>query len=153
MFSLGIVRQTKRLIGPLTTVLQLSMRNLAQQGVSSQNILNVHIFISEFWFWGASPRFSCHLWRHFQFALLPHALSRLSVYFSIFDWGQKLQSAAMERASHTSVHWAKSGLQCRFLLLFGKMKLNNVELHECLFLLLFFCFFKATFAARYSKAA
>ncbi|XP_075894096.1 fibulin-1 isoform X1 [Nelusetta ayraudi] len=46
----GIVRQTKRLIGPLATVLQLSMRNLAQQGESSQNIINVHVFVSEFWF-------------------------------------------------------------------------------------------------------
>lgn len=50
MFPSGIVRQTKRLIGPLATVLQLSMRNVAQQGESSQNIINVHVFISEFWF-------------------------------------------------------------------------------------------------------
>ncbi|KAM8860411.1 fibulin-1 isoform 1-T1 [Synchiropus picturatus] len=46
----GVVRQTKPLIGPLTTTLKLSMRNLTAQGDSSQNVINVHVFVSEFWF-------------------------------------------------------------------------------------------------------
>ncbi|XP_030282666.1 fibulin-1 isoform X1 [Sparus aurata] len=46
----GVVRQVKPLIGPLTTVLRLSMRNLTSQGDSGQNIINVHVFVSEFWF-------------------------------------------------------------------------------------------------------
>lgn len=46
----GVVRQVKPLIGPVTTVLKLSMRNLTTQGDSGQNIINVHVFVSEFWF-------------------------------------------------------------------------------------------------------
>ncbi|XP_020516510.2 fibulin-1 isoform X1 [Labrus bergylta] len=46
----GVVRQVKPLIGPVTTVLKLSMRNLTTQGDSGQNIVNVHVFVSEFWF-------------------------------------------------------------------------------------------------------
>ncbi|KAK1888497.1 Fibulin-1 [Dissostichus eleginoides] len=42
----GVVRQVKALIGPLTTVLKLSMRNLTTQGDSGQNIINVHVFVS-----------------------------------------------------------------------------------------------------------
>ncbi|KAM8892292.1 fibulin-1 isoform 1-T1 [Spinachia spinachia] len=46
----GVVRQVKSVIGPLATVLKLSMRNLTTQGDSGQNIINVHVFVSEFWF-------------------------------------------------------------------------------------------------------
>uniref|UniRef100_A0A8C3A8V8 Fibulin-1 n=1 Tax=Cyclopterus lumpus TaxID=8103 RepID=A0A8C3A8V8_CYCLU len=46
----GVVRQVKPLIGPLALVLKLSMRNLTTQGDSGQNIINVHVFVSEFWF-------------------------------------------------------------------------------------------------------
>ncbi|XP_056909097.1 fibulin-1 isoform X1 [Takifugu flavidus] len=46
----GVVRQMKPLIGPLSTLLKLSMRNLSHQGESGQNIINVHVFVSEFWF-------------------------------------------------------------------------------------------------------
>ncbi|XP_056273173.1 fibulin-1 [Pseudoliparis swirei] len=46
----GVVRQVKLLIGPLALVLKLSMRNLTTQGESGQNIINVHVFVSEFWF-------------------------------------------------------------------------------------------------------
>uniref|UniRef100_A0A8C6S7H8 Fibulin-1 n=1 Tax=Neogobius melanostomus TaxID=47308 RepID=A0A8C6S7H8_9GOBI len=46
----GVVRQVKPLIGPLSTVLKLLMRNLSSQGESSQNVINVHVFVSEFWF-------------------------------------------------------------------------------------------------------
>uniref|UniRef100_A0A672HSG1 Fibulin-1 n=1 Tax=Salarias fasciatus TaxID=181472 RepID=A0A672HSG1_SALFA len=46
----GVVRQVKPLIGPVTTVLKLSMRNLTTQGDSGQNVINVHVFVSEFWF-------------------------------------------------------------------------------------------------------
>ncbi|XP_072242358.1 fibulin-1 isoform X2 [Leuresthes tenuis] len=46
----GVVRQVKPVIGPVETVLKLSMRNLSAQGDSGQNLVNVHIFVSEFWF-------------------------------------------------------------------------------------------------------
>uniref|UniRef100_A0A3Q1J7F1 Fibulin-1 n=1 Tax=Anabas testudineus TaxID=64144 RepID=A0A3Q1J7F1_ANATE len=46
----GVVRQVKALIGPLTTVLKLSMRNLTTQGDTGRNIINVHVVVSEFWF-------------------------------------------------------------------------------------------------------
>ncbi|KAM7414979.1 hypothetical protein PAMA_019680 [Pampus argenteus] len=46
----GVVRQVKPLIGPLITILKLSMRNLTTQGDSGQNIINVYVFVSEFWF-------------------------------------------------------------------------------------------------------
>ncbi|CAN9498982.1 unnamed protein product [Ophioblennius macclurei] len=46
----GVVRQVRSLVGPVTTVLKLSMRNLTTQGDSGQNIINVHVFVSEFWF-------------------------------------------------------------------------------------------------------
>ncbi|XP_061917213.1 fibulin-1 isoform X3 [Entelurus aequoreus] len=46
----GVVRQVKQLTGPLTTVLKLSMRNLTIQGDSGQNLINVHVYVSEFWF-------------------------------------------------------------------------------------------------------
>uniref|UniRef100_H2UYG2 Fibulin-1 n=1 Tax=Takifugu rubripes TaxID=31033 RepID=H2UYG2_TAKRU len=46
----GVVRQVKPLIGPLSTLLKLSMRNVSHQGESGQNIINVHVFVSEFWF-------------------------------------------------------------------------------------------------------
>ncbi|KAM4572363.1 fibulin-1 isoform 2-T2 [Odontesthes bonariensis] len=46
----GVVRQVKPVIGPMETVLKLSMRNLSAQGDSGQNLVNVHIFVSEFWF-------------------------------------------------------------------------------------------------------
>uniref|UniRef100_A0A3B4ZT81 Fibulin-1 n=1 Tax=Stegastes partitus TaxID=144197 RepID=A0A3B4ZT81_9TELE len=46
----GVVRQVKPLIGPMTTILKLSMRNLTGQGDSGQNIINVHMFVSEYWF-------------------------------------------------------------------------------------------------------
>lgn len=46
----GVVRQVKPLIGPLSTVLKLLMRNLTAQGEASQNVINVHVFVSAFWF-------------------------------------------------------------------------------------------------------
>ncbi|KAG7522590.1 fibulin-1-like isoform X1 [Solea senegalensis] len=49
-YYMGVVRQVKPLIGPLTTVLKLSMQNLTNQGDSSQNIINVYVFVAEFWF-------------------------------------------------------------------------------------------------------
>lgn len=47
----GVVRQIKALVGPQSTILKLSMRNLSHQGDSGQNVINVHVFVSEFWFW------------------------------------------------------------------------------------------------------
>ncbi|KAK7891013.1 hypothetical protein WMY93_022976 [Mugilogobius chulae] len=47
----GVVRQVKPLIGPLSTVLKLLMLlNFSTPGESSQNVINVHVFVSEFWF-------------------------------------------------------------------------------------------------------
>lgn len=46
----GVVRQVKPLIGPLSLILKLSMSNLGAQGVSHKNVVNVHVFVSEFWF-------------------------------------------------------------------------------------------------------
>uniref|UniRef100_A0A3P9MLQ3 Fibulin-1 n=1 Tax=Oryzias latipes TaxID=8090 RepID=A0A3P9MLQ3_ORYLA len=47
---LGVVRQVKPLVGPVETVLKLSMRNLSSHGDGGQNIINVHVFVSAFWF-------------------------------------------------------------------------------------------------------
>ncbi|KAK7891012.1 hypothetical protein WMY93_022975 [Mugilogobius chulae] len=48
--GLGVVRQVKPLIGPLSTVLKLLMLlNFSTPGESSQNVI-VHVFVSEFWF-------------------------------------------------------------------------------------------------------
>lgn len=33
------------------------MRNLTTQGDSGQNIVNVHVFVSEFWFWEVDANF------------------------------------------------------------------------------------------------
>lgn len=57
----GVVRQIKPLVGPLSTVLKLSMRNISHQGESGQNIINVHVFVSEFWFWWDDDFSACLL--------------------------------------------------------------------------------------------
>ncbi|KAJ3596100.1 hypothetical protein NHX12_002509 [Muraenolepis orangiensis] len=46
----GVVRQVKPIIGPLNLVLKLAMINLTSQGASHQNVINIHISVSEFWF-------------------------------------------------------------------------------------------------------
>ncbi|XP_015244924.1 PREDICTED: fibulin-1-like [Cyprinodon variegatus] len=46
----GVVRQIRSLTGPRETVLKLSMRNLTSNGESTQSIINVHVYVSEFWF-------------------------------------------------------------------------------------------------------
>ncbi|TSK13429.1 Fibulin-1 [Bagarius yarrelli] len=46
----GVVRQVKPLIGPLSTVLKLAMNYVTNGVISHRNIINVHIYVSEFWF-------------------------------------------------------------------------------------------------------
>ncbi|TRY76051.1 hypothetical protein DNTS_031957 [Danionella cerebrum] len=46
----GVVRQVKPLVGPLNTVLKLAMNYVTNGVVSHRNIINVHIYVSEFWF-------------------------------------------------------------------------------------------------------
>uniref|UniRef100_A0A8C7VUE9 Fibulin-1 n=1 Tax=Oncorhynchus mykiss TaxID=8022 RepID=A0A8C7VUE9_ONCMY len=46
----GVVRQVKPLIGSLNMVLKLAMNYVTSGVVSHRNIVNVHIFVSEFWF-------------------------------------------------------------------------------------------------------
>ncbi|XP_072001407.1 fibulin-1 isoform X3 [Engystomops pustulosus] len=46
----GVVRQTKPIVGPFQTVLKLEMNYVVGGVVSHKNIVNVHIFVSEFWF-------------------------------------------------------------------------------------------------------
>lgn len=48
--STGVVRQVKPLVGPLSTVLKLAMNYVTNGVVSHRNIINVHIYVSEFWF-------------------------------------------------------------------------------------------------------
>ncbi|XP_072528351.1 fibulin-1 isoform X2 [Salminus brasiliensis] len=46
----GVVRQVKALVGPVNTVLKLAMNYVTNGVVSHRNIINVHVFVSEFWF-------------------------------------------------------------------------------------------------------
>ncbi|XP_030627474.1 fibulin-1 isoform X2 [Chanos chanos] len=46
----GVVRQVKPLVGPLNLVLKLAMNYVTNGVVSHRNIVNVHVFVSEFWF-------------------------------------------------------------------------------------------------------
>ncbi|XP_062859232.1 fibulin-1 [Trichomycterus rosablanca] len=46
----GVVRQVKPLVGPVSTVLKLGMNYVTNGVISHRNIINVHIFVSEFWF-------------------------------------------------------------------------------------------------------
>ncbi|XP_049330394.1 fibulin-1 isoform X2 [Astyanax mexicanus] len=46
----GVVRQVKPLVGPASTVLKLAMNYVMNGVVSHRNIINVHVFVSEFWF-------------------------------------------------------------------------------------------------------
>ncbi|XP_056595280.1 fibulin-1 isoform X2 [Triplophysa dalaica] len=46
----GVVRQVKPLVGSLSTVLKLAMNHVINGVISHQKIINVHIFVSEFWF-------------------------------------------------------------------------------------------------------
>lgn len=50
LFFPGVVRQVKPLIGPVSTVLKLAMNYVTNGVVANRNIINVHIFVSEFWF-------------------------------------------------------------------------------------------------------
>uniref|UniRef100_A0A8C5PJH2 Fibulin-1 n=1 Tax=Leptobrachium leishanense TaxID=445787 RepID=A0A8C5PJH2_9ANUR len=46
----GVVRQVRPIVGPFQTTLKLEMNYLMGGVESHRNIVNVHIFVSEFWF-------------------------------------------------------------------------------------------------------
>ncbi|KAJ8269817.1 hypothetical protein COCON_G00124240 [Conger conger] len=46
----GVVRQVRPVTGPVDLVLKLALNYVSSGIVSHQNIISVHIFISEFWF-------------------------------------------------------------------------------------------------------
>lgn len=46
----GVVRQVKPIVGPFHATLKLEMNYVVGGVLSHRNIVNVHIFVSEFWF-------------------------------------------------------------------------------------------------------
>ncbi|XP_036376120.1 fibulin-1-like isoform X2 [Megalops cyprinoides] len=48
--TVGIVRQVRPITGPKHIVLKLAMNYVVSGVVSHRNIVNVHVFVSEFWF-------------------------------------------------------------------------------------------------------
>nr|XP_015208785.1 PREDICTED: fibulin-1 isoform X1 [Lepisosteus oculatus] len=48
--TVGVVRQVKPIIGPLHIVLKLGMNYVVRGVISHRNVVNVHIYVSEFWF-------------------------------------------------------------------------------------------------------
>lgn len=49
-FSPGVVRQVRPIVGPFYAVLKLEMNYVLGGVVSHRNVVNVHIFVSEYWF-------------------------------------------------------------------------------------------------------
>nr|XP_023395780.1 fibulin-1-like [Loxodonta africana] len=48
--TVGVVRQVRPIVGPFHAVLKLEMNYLVGGVISHRNIVNVHIFVSEYWF-------------------------------------------------------------------------------------------------------
>lgn len=48
----GVVQQVKPIIGPRDLVLEVAMDYVISGLVSRRNIVLIHVFISDFWFWG-----------------------------------------------------------------------------------------------------
>lgn len=48
--SPGVVRQVRPIVGPFYAVLKLEMNYVLGGVVSHRNVVNVHIFVSEYWF-------------------------------------------------------------------------------------------------------
>lgn len=48
--SAGVVRQVRPIVGPFYAVLKLEMNYVLGGVVSHRNVVNVHIFVSEYWF-------------------------------------------------------------------------------------------------------
>uniref|UniRef100_A0A8C9T7X7 Fibulin-1 n=1 Tax=Scleropages formosus TaxID=113540 RepID=A0A8C9T7X7_SCLFO len=48
--AVGVVRQVKPITGPLQTVLKVAMNHVTSGVISHRNIINLHIFVSKFWF-------------------------------------------------------------------------------------------------------
>lgn len=50
VLSPGVVRQVRPIVGPFHAVLKLEMNYVVGGVVSHRNVVNVHIFVSEYWF-------------------------------------------------------------------------------------------------------
>ncbi|ERE86479.1 fibulin-1 isoform 2 [Cricetulus griseus] len=48
--TVGVVRQVRPIVGPFYAVLRLEMNYVLGGVISHRNVVNVHIFVSEFWF-------------------------------------------------------------------------------------------------------
>ncbi|XP_045408750.1 fibulin-1 isoform X1 [Lemur catta] len=48
--TVGVVRQVRPIVGPFHAVLKLEMNYVVGGVVSHRNVVNVHIFVSEYWF-------------------------------------------------------------------------------------------------------
>ncbi|XP_042523280.1 fibulin-1 [Dipodomys spectabilis] len=48
--TVGVVRQVRPIVGPFHAVLKLGMSYVVEGVVSHRNVVNVHIFVSEYWF-------------------------------------------------------------------------------------------------------
>uniref|UniRef100_A0A8C4VH07 Fibulin-1 n=1 Tax=Gopherus evgoodei TaxID=1825980 RepID=A0A8C4VH07_9SAUR len=48
--TVGVVRQVKPIVGPFHAILKLEMNYVVNGIVSHRNVVNVHIFVSEYWF-------------------------------------------------------------------------------------------------------
>lgn len=48
--TVGVVRQVRPIVGPFYAVLRLEMNYVVGGVVSHRNVVNVHIFVSEYWF-------------------------------------------------------------------------------------------------------
>ncbi|XP_054998081.1 fibulin-1 isoform X1 [Sorex araneus] len=48
--TVGVVRQVRPIVGPFHTVLRLEMNYVLSGSMSQRNVINVHIFVSEYWF-------------------------------------------------------------------------------------------------------
>lgn len=46
----GVVRQVKPIVGPFYATLKLEMNYVIGGIVSHRNVVNIHIFVSEYWF-------------------------------------------------------------------------------------------------------
>lgn len=50
VLSPGVVRQVRPIVGPFHAILKLEMNYVVGGVVSHRNVVNVHIFVSEYWF-------------------------------------------------------------------------------------------------------
>ncbi|XP_060044746.1 fibulin-1 isoform X3 [Erinaceus europaeus] len=48
--TVGVVRQVRPIVGPFHTILKLEMNYVVGGVMSQRNVVNVHVFVSEYWF-------------------------------------------------------------------------------------------------------